>query len=192
VNPLYLHDAAAHDLVEWSLIAWVAGEFLFRLRNLGGRNDFDWSLLVMVGSIVLAVNLGFSFEHQHATVLGGGWVPVALGTLIFWSGVALRFWAIVTLGRFFTFTVSIQEGHRVVRSGPYRTVRHPSYTGLLLALIGLGIALDSWLSILALVVVPLIGVLIRIRVEEVALAGALGEDYTDYAAQTRRLVPGVW
>jgi protein-S-isoprenylcysteine O-methyltransferase Ste14 len=64
--------------------------------------------------------------------------------------------------------------------------------GLLVALVGLGIALDSWLSLLALFALPLVGVLLRIRAEEAALSDALGERYASYAARTDRLIPGVW
>ncbi len=80
----------------------------------------------------------------------------------------------------------------MVRSGPYRLLRHPSYTGLLLALLGLGLALQTWLGLLALIVLPLIGVLLRIRVEESVLTEALGQDYVSYAAETQRLIPGLW
>jgi protein-S-isoprenylcysteine O-methyltransferase Ste14 len=99
---------------------------------------------------------------------------------------------VLTLGRFFKVTVSIQEGHRVVSSGPYRLLRHPSYTGLLAILLGLGLMLGTWLGLAALIVLPLVGTLIRIRVEEAVLLDALGDEYASYAAATKRLVPGVW
>ncbi len=108
------------------------------------------------------------------------------------AGVALRTWAILTLGRLFKFVVVIQAGHTVVASGPYRLLRHPSYTGGLVAFLGAGIVLDSWLSIIALVLTPLLAILIRIHVEEGKLASTLGPDYTSYASRTRRLVPGLW
>ena len=60
-------------------------------------------------------------------MFGGGWASIAAGLAIFVCGVALRMWAIATLGRLFTYDVAIQAGHRVVTSGPYRWVRHPSY-----------------------------------------------------------------
>ena len=103
-----------------------------------------------------------------------------------------RTWAILTLGRLFKFVVVIQDGHRVVASGPYRLLRHPSYTGGLVAFLGAGIALDSWLSALAIVFIPLLAVLVRIHVEEAKLATALGPEYTRYASRTHRLVPGLW
>jgi len=107
-------------------------------------------------------------------------------------GVALRLWAIHELERFFRIVVTIQPDHRVVDTGPYSRIRHPSYTGLLLALAGAGVALDNWLSLLALTVLPLAGILVRIRVEESALVAALGDSYVAYEARTDQLIPGVW
>jgi protein-S-isoprenylcysteine O-methyltransferase Ste14 len=71
-------------------------------------------------------------------------------------------------------------------------VRHPSYTGGLVGLLGLGVALGSVAAVISLVVVPLIGVLIRIRHEERTLHTALGAEYDAYAAHTPRLIPRVW
>src|SRR5436305_13982387 len=96
------------------------------------------------------------------------------------------------LGRFSPFRVACQDEHRVIDAGPYRVVRHPSYSGLLVACLGLGIAFANWLSLSVLVVLPLAGILVRIRIEERALTAALGAEYRRYAERTARLVPGVW
>jgi protein-S-isoprenylcysteine O-methyltransferase Ste14 len=79
-----------------------------------------------------------------------------------------------------------------VQRGPYRLIRHPSYTGGLLALVGAGLTRDNWLSLAALTLLPLAGVLVRIRYEEARLRDAFGADYRRYASRTARLVPGVW
>src|SRR5215469_1213291 len=192
MNPLAIHPGAAGQLLQGMLIAWAVIEVLLRLRNLGGRTDFDWTLGLVVASVAVAINAGFRAAHLQATVFGGGWAPVAAGPAVLAAGVALRTWAILTLGRLFKFVVVIQDGHRVIESGPYRLLRHPSYTGALVAFLGAGIALDSWLSMLALVAIPLAAILVRIRVEEAELAAALGPRYTSYADRTRRLVPGLW
>jgi protein-S-isoprenylcysteine O-methyltransferase Ste14 len=131
-------------------------------------------------------------ETDAKAAFGGGWAPVAAGLAVLAAGVALRTWAILTLGRLFKFVVVIQEGHRVVASGPYRLLRHPSYTGALVAFLGVGIVLDNWLSVLTLVLIPLLAILVRIHVEEGALSNALGREYATYASRTRRLVPGLW
>jgi protein-S-isoprenylcysteine O-methyltransferase Ste14 len=192
MNPLAIHPGTAHQLLQAMLIGWAAIEVVLRLRNLGGRTTLDWTFGLVVASVIAATNLGFRAAHVHSTVFGGGWAPVAAGLAVLAAGVALRTWAILTLGRLFKFVVVIQEGHRVVDSGPYRLLRHPSYTGALVAFLGVGIVLDGWLSMLTLVAIPLAAVLIRIRVEEAELAAALGAQYTGYAARTRRLVPGLW
>jgi len=71
-------------------------------------------------------------------------------------------------------------------------VRHPSYTGLLLISLGFGIGAGNWLSIIICIVVPLLGLLPRIAVEESELVRVLGDRYRGYQNQTHRLVPGLW
>ena len=88
--------------------------------------------------------------------------------------------------------VTVPSDQHVVDRGPYRWVRHPSYSGLLLTLVGLGAALGNWLSLIALAVLPTAGLVVRIRVEEAALLAALGAPYREYARHRRRLVPGLW
>jgi len=192
MDPLAIHPGTAQQLLQVMLIAWAAIEILLRLGNLGGRTAFDWTFGLVVAVVAAAINFGFRAAHVHSTVLGGGWVPVAVGLGVLAGGVALRTWAILTLGRLFKFVVVIQEGHRVVTSGPYRLLRHPSYTGALVAFLGTGIVLDSWLSTLILVLIPLLAILVRIHVEEAELTNALGREYRTYASRTRRLVPGLW
>jgi protein-S-isoprenylcysteine O-methyltransferase Ste14 len=148
--------------------------------------------VVVVAAVSAGLVLGFAAADDSSAIVGGGWIPVVVGLLLVVAGVAFRLWAMATLGRLFTYQVSIQPGHTIVESGPYRVLRHPSYTGALVALLGVAICLDNWLSVLALVVVPLLGILVRIRVEEARLTAALGNEYRDYAARTRRLLPGVW
>lgn len=120
------------------------------------------------------------------------WAVFGVGIALVVTGVGLRQWAITTLGRFFTLEVRVSDDHRVVGTGPYRLLRHPSYTGALLALLGVGLALGNWLSLAVLVLVPTFGFMRRIRVEEQALSAQLGESYRRYAAGRRRLVRGLW
>jgi protein-S-isoprenylcysteine O-methyltransferase Ste14 len=114
---------------------------------------------------------------------------VAIGLLV--GGLALRWYAILTLGRLFTVDVAIRSDHTLVETGPYRYVRHPSYTGMLVAFLGVGVYFGNWLSIAALIVPIGLAVMRRIRVEEAALSRAFGAAYSDYCARTSRLIPGV-
>ena len=192
MTPLVLHVGVARQLLQAGLLSWAAIEVLLRLRNLGGRTTTDPTFVAVAASVVLAINLGFRAAHLPATNLGGGWVTVGVGLTVLVLGVSLRTWAILALGRFFKFIVVIQDDHRVISTGPYRLIRHPSYSGGLLALAGIGIALDSWLSMVILFGLPLVAILLRIRVEETKLTAALGHDYETYTRRTRRLIPGLW
>lgn len=192
MTPLVLHSGAARQLLQAGLVGWAALEILLRLRNLGGKTAADPTFALVAAAVVIAINLAFRAAHLNATVIGGGWVPVIAGLATLIGGIALRTWAILTLGRFFKFTIVIQAGHHVVTAGPYRLLRHPSYTGGLLALAGVGLALGSWLSLLIVILVPLAAILVRIHVEEARLSQALGQDYQAYTSHTRRLIPGLW
>lgn len=123
---------------------------------------------------------------------GNPWTWLFVGIVVMGAGAALRYWAILTLGRFFRFEVLVQDEHQVVTGGPYRFVRHPSYTGILLIQLGLGIALGNFLSVLICLSVPVLGFLPRIQHEEAALEDGLGAEYRTYAAGTKRLIPGLW
>ena len=109
-----------------------------------------------------------------------------------WLGLALRVWAVAALGRAFRTTVEVDAGQAVVSSGPYRWVRHPSYTGLLLIVAGCGLASGHWLALIVCVVLPLPALVRRIHVEEAEMVGVLGDPYGEYQRRTKRLIPGIW
>jgi protein-S-isoprenylcysteine O-methyltransferase Ste14 len=118
-----------------------------------------------------------------------GWVLA--GTAVTGGGIALRQWSIATLGRYFVGHVEVQPGQTVVSSGPYRWLRHPSYTGMWLEMTGVGLATANPLSTAMCATVPLIGIARRIGGEERALATLL-PGYADYTNGRRRLIPFVW
>jgi protein-S-isoprenylcysteine O-methyltransferase len=115
-----------------------------------------------------------------------------VGFMVFVGGVLLRWYSIFYLGRFFTVDVAIAADHQVIDSGPYRYVRHPSYAGALLAFLGLGICFGNVLSLLVIMIATTGAFIYRIKIEEAALIGALGERYVRYAARTKRLIPFVY
>ncbi len=101
----------------------------------------------------------------------------------------IRQWAIAVLGRFFSFHVRVVEDHRVVDKGPYRLVRHPSYTGVLITFIGLALAVQSLGALFVLLAVFIVSYGYRMGVEEKALLSELGDDYANYMKRTKRLIP---
>jgi protein-S-isoprenylcysteine O-methyltransferase len=145
--------------------------------------------LVIAGSLAMAIAAEW-VPFARLSLAPSFLRAVALVLLV--GGLGVRWLAIVTLGRFFTVDVAIHESHALVERGLYRHVRHPSYTGLLVAFLGVGICFANWLSLLALMLPITFAVLSRIRTEERALLQALGPSYAAYCARTKRLVPGVF
>jgi protein-S-isoprenylcysteine O-methyltransferase Ste14 len=193
VKPLAVHGGAAGTLFAACAVAWAIFELVLAIRVRGGSGR-DRSFVPLTLAVVGGLFLG-QFAARRAEDLalpGPGWWPVVLGAAVFALGLALRAWAVHELGRFFKFTVVVQADHLVVDTGPYRLIRHPSYTGLLMVELGLGIMLGTWLSIPACLLPALIAFGIRVITEERVLARELGEPYRAYMKRTRRLVPGVW
>ena len=116
----------------------------------------------------------------------------SLGLILFAIGILVRWWAIIALGRFFTVDVRIAPDHQLVESGPYRWVRHPSYTGVVLAFIGFGLTTGNWAALLVINVPIFFTFLYRMHVEELALIDGLGEVYIAYMTRTKRLVPFIY
>lgn len=114
------------------------------------------------------------------------------GLAIFAFGLALRWYSIIYLGKYFTVDVAVASDHKVIDTGPYRHVRHPSYTGALLGFLGLAICVGNMASAVALMGAVLWVFLRRIRIEEQVLQAGLGSDYVDYMQRTRRLIPFIY
>jgi protein-S-isoprenylcysteine O-methyltransferase Ste14 len=119
-------------------------------------------------------------------------VAFAAGMVVLLAGLVLRGWSFKALGQYFTHSVMVSSDQEVIATGPYRVLRHPSYTGILLAVIGVGLASANWADLAGGLLLALTPMLWRIHVEESALMGTLGDRYRGYAAQHKRLVPLVW
>jgi protein-S-isoprenylcysteine O-methyltransferase Ste14 len=195
VTPPYEQPGA--NVAFWALFGLFAvGEYAIRFRsgfNKGGRRAERWSLLVVIAAAVGGMLGGLELVHWQAASVGAAqWPLFVAGLVLMAAGIFLRQWAIFVLGRFFTVDVRIHPDQTVIDRGPYRWVRHPAYTGLVLFFVGVGLALGNWASLIVLALVPTAGLLVRIHSEERALLAGLGEDYRRYAATHRRLFPGIW
>lgn len=146
--------------------------------------------------VLLWIGLGLDFLLSNvlpqAAILWKRTLVFFIGIGLMYAGIALRWYAMSVLGRFFTLDVAVQAGQTVVEAGPYRYIRHPSYTGALITLVGLGLAVGNWAGLLALLACMGTGYAHRITVEEATLVAALGEPYRQYMHRTRRLVPFVF
>jgi protein-S-isoprenylcysteine O-methyltransferase Ste14 len=186
-------------VVQLTIAAWLALEaglmIRDRVRGKGSaardRGTLWLNIIIITAAVVAAGILTDVLRDATAWQFGSAGLSVA-GLLVMWAGLAVRIWAIVVLGTSFRMTVEVDTGQKVIDSGPYRWVRHPSYTGILLLTAGLSLVYGDWPALAILLVLPA-GVLIhRIFVEEAVLTEVIGRAYADYAARTNRLVPGLW
>jgi protein-S-isoprenylcysteine O-methyltransferase Ste14 len=182
-----------------TILVWVVMEVWLLIRDAArgkGGTAVDRGTRTLVIVLVLAAAAGAGvahavLRHDPAWQFGSVGLTVA-GLLVMWAGLGLRFWAVRVLGSSFRTTVEVDEGQAVVDRGPYRWIRHPSYTGMLLIVTGLGLAYGNWLSLALLLVLTVVRLLPRIAVEERVLTSTLGRPYAEYRAHTKRLVPGLW
>jgi protein-S-isoprenylcysteine O-methyltransferase len=114
---------------------------------------------------------------------------LVLGSLFFAAGVAVRVWAVKTLGQFFTFEIGIRGEHHIIDSGPYAWVRHPSYTGYFFMLLGTGFILGSWMYIMIVPLGALTFFAVRIPHEEAMLKAHFGQKYLEYSKSTKKIIP---
>jgi protein-S-isoprenylcysteine O-methyltransferase Ste14 len=195
--PLPFSGPGARIAFDIVLGLWFVSELSVRLRsrlNRRGTRLDRGSLLVVAATLAAGVGGAFVLARDvHAAAIKDArWPLFVAGLLLMCSGIALRQWAVAHLGRFFTVDIRVQPGQTVVDRGPYRWVRHPAYTGLIVLFIGIGLALANWAALAVVAVVPTAGLLVRIRFEERALLDNLGEQYRLFALGRPRLFPGVW
>jgi protein-S-isoprenylcysteine O-methyltransferase Ste14 len=179
-------------IAQITLAAWALLEVSVRVAEAirgKGRRDRDRATRVWIALSLAAAVAGAVAARSTLRV------PEPLrsaGVVVMWLGLIVRAWAIVALGSSFRTTVEVDPGQTVVARGPYRWIRHPSYSGLLAIVAGFGLAAGSWLSFAICLVVLLPAIVRRIHVEEAELERVLGDDYRGYASGRARLVPRLW
>ena len=178
-----------------SFWCWLLFEVWVFSRDRGkqktsARGSALWFVLLLAVGITLAFNLpaiapGFDIGAPFV-------VYFVIGLVLMWAGIALRFWAIQTLGRLFSTSLLIQESHELITTGPYKLLRNPSYTAALITFLGFGLAAGNWLSAAVLLLMSLVTYVLRIRLEEKMLIGAFGQAFADYKKRSWALIPFVW
>ena len=174
---------------------WVAGEmalgFMTRAKRLGRKSSDRGTLAILWVTIFTAIALaGFlTFTGRGLVYFPAAVAWLGLGFVV--AGLAVRGWAVATLGPSFTSQVAAAPGQRVVARGPFRFIRHPSYAGSLVSFLGLGLAFGSVVAVVVIFVPITLAFLRRIAVEERFLKVEMGEEYEAYCRRTKRLVPGI-
>jgi protein-S-isoprenylcysteine O-methyltransferase Ste14 len=186
------------SLVSISFILWGISEFLIISRKRAAQNknikDRNSSIQLVVLIVSLTIGIGFA-NSAHVQWLN---FPFALslwqiiGLVLLVMGLVIRWIAINTLKKYFTANLTIQQDHKLITTGIYNYIRHPSYLGGALCFAGFGIALGNYVSLFFIFLVNLIMLLVRIDYEEKILKNEFGAEFEEYKKRTKKLLPALF
>ena len=198
--PLIYTNVWAAGLFIFACLVWNVPEMLGTIKQMAKKSrkaatvQDCGSLGILIGLQWLGLSLNFLFAWWFPAA-AIPWQQPALflsGVICIFLGVALRWYAIWTLGRYFTRDVAVSADQQVVQHGAYRAIRHPAYSGTFLTMLGVGLAVTNWASLTALLICVFLGHLYRVSVEENALVQAIGQPYIEYMRHTKRFIPRVF
>ncbi len=185
-------------IIHWKNIAIVVGNLLlwaYHPQVYGTENQTETDkktfLLIMVNGflcITLAMLQWAYFSNNH----DGNTLYNYLGIAMLYGGVFFRNYSIYILGKQFTSKVQIVDNHELITVGPYRFLRHPSYTGAYFAMLGICVLLQTWLMLGVTIIAVLYAYSKRIEAEEATLSAFFGEKYEQYQMRTKRMFPAIW
>jgi protein-S-isoprenylcysteine O-methyltransferase Ste14 len=198
MQPPFVHDLLLLSVLLVSFLIWIVIEAIVEIRQrkrfrAGAQRQDKGSHVVVVGTVGLGTALCalLALTVPATAITSARAFLFWLGILLVYTGIAFRLYAINVLGASFTSTVAIAPDQPLIEAGPYRLIRHPAYTGVLITLLGFGLCYTNWLGLLVIVGCALIGFSYRIRVEEHVLKAHLGQRYQEYMRRTKRLIPFV-
>lgn len=183
----------------WRILiwGWLASEIVIGVATRTKRSSGtvrDRGTLAILWIVIFASVAACEWIADRSTpnMFGGAHWLKPLSDSLMIVGLAVRWTAILTLGKAFSSNVAIQESQTIQRSGLYSIVRHPSYLGMLIIFFAIGVHARNWLAFAVVMVPTTVALLYRIHVEEIALREAFGAEYADYSKSTKRLIPGIY
>jgi protein-S-isoprenylcysteine O-methyltransferase Ste14 len=189
-------DIIVHFIAE----LWVASEILLSITRrikdqsrVYKRNNSRLGWIINILSISIGISIASrSGNGEMGNITGDHLLLSFAGLLLILSGIAVRWIAIRTLKQHFTTSLTIIDNHKLIDTGIYQYVRHPSYTGGLMSFLGLSVTFSNWITIIVMFVPILLSYLYRIQVEEKMLTDHFGEAYIEYGKKTRKLIPKIY
>jgi protein-S-isoprenylcysteine O-methyltransferase Ste14 len=180
MNP-YIYLSFAYAFSEFTLmLSKKSKDESVRIRSDRGSLIFLWFM------ITIGFFAGFTLSKPISNL------QLTLGLPLIIGGMVVRWIAILQLGSSFTVDVAINEESRLKTDGIFERIRHPSYSGLLLVIVGFASTMGSIYSFFVLVIPVFVALIYRIRVEEKLLRKAFGDSYIKYSRNTWKLIPGIF
>lgn len=184
------------NLFYLTFFIWILSEIILNRFVRSGKSDkhstdkntefFLWLTIIMSVTAAVFISINFSFPIFLSERFE------FIGLVLIIAGIIIRFIAIRQLGKFFTVDVTIRSDHELMQGGLYQYLRHPSYSASLLSFLGLGLALNNWLSLCIVFFSVLFAYIHRMNTEESVLTEQFGQKYSDYIQRTKRIIPFVY
>lgn len=184
---------AFHLLVE---VPWIVFLLYWIVSAIRTRVTVQTESFASRYLIVLIETVGFVLLFRHAAgigFLGGRFMHRTLasaivGSILTWMGIGLAIWARYHLAEYWSARITIKEDHQLIRTGPYARLRHPIYSGIILAAIGSAVVIDQWRCVLGVCLI-LTGYCIKARKEEAMLTQQFGESFREHQKHAGFLIP---
>ncbi len=185
---------AATIILALAVALWMAEFALFPSRKNGRVKNRDNSFFLLAAAITLAIGLAIVLNRLNLGKIRGGEreVMFALGSLAALAGISLRYWAILKLGRNFSRRIQASPVQELASGGPFRLLRHPAYTGLMLITCGIVLFTTNLPAFILSIPLMLAAIQVRIRREEKFMEEVIGERYRRWKNSRRRLFPFVY
>jgi protein-S-isoprenylcysteine O-methyltransferase Ste14 len=187
-----------HAVIFWVVFLWsffpersIVQRARAESKKEGSKDAGSIQVIMVTGLITALAGFGLAPWTQMSISPGARLLVFYAGTLVILLGSLLRRLCFKTLGEHFTGDVRARADQPVIQTGPYRWVRHPSYTAGMIMYLGIGLALTSWVSIAFLFGGTIIGYAYRVRVEERALLAEIGAPYGEFMRTRKRFIPYV-
>jgi protein-S-isoprenylcysteine O-methyltransferase Ste14 len=179
--------AYAYVVILAGTVLWVspfAARFNFKDAQTVDRRA-RWGILLELVAYSMLWQGSFWTRSPEAWRMATSVIFLTLANLLSWSGAR-------ALGRQFRLDAAVGSEHELIRSGPYRWVRHPIYTSMLCVILGTGVIIASLPMFLVSILLFVIGTEIRVGIEDGLLASRFGEEFRDYRRSTSRYIPLLW
>lgn len=182
-----------HLLVE---VPWIVFLLYWIVSAIRTRNTVQTESFASRYAIVLIETAGFVLLFHHAAGIGflgtrfmhRTLASAIVGSVLTWIGIGLAIWARYHLAEYWSARITIKEDHQLIRTGPYARLRHPIYSGIILAAIGSAVVIDEWRCVLGVCLV-VTGYCIKARKEETMLTQQFGESFREHQKHAGFLIP---
>ena len=182
-----------HLLVE---VPWIVFVLYWIVSAIRTRDTLQTESFVSRYSILLIEVAGFVLLFRHSEGIGflgdrfmhRTLASAIVGSILIWMGIGLAIWARYHLAEYWSARITIKEDHQLIRTGPYARLRHPIYSGIVLAAIGSAVVIDQWRCVLGVCLV-LIGYCIKARKEETMLTQQFGDAFREHQKHAGFLIP---